>query len=107
LKSENQMMRDGQADSGGPTGTHTHTHTLPHPLPLPLLVEQDDDQLGVHLVPVLAERQVTPLERHVHQVPAEGDMEQRDGGGRSLSQFHLLYTSVPSSFKRLSSLTRH
>lgn len=53
---------------------HTHAQTLsagPHPVPLSLLVEQNDDKLGVHLVSVLAERQITPLKRHIHQVPAE------------------------------------
>lgn len=54
--------------------THTHTYTPsadPHPVPLSLLVEQNDDKLGVHLVSVLTERQITPLKRHIHQVPAE------------------------------------
>lgn len=46
-----------------------------HPVPLSVLVEQDDDQLGMQLVSVLTERQITPLERHIHQVPAEGDIE--------------------------------
>ena len=55
-----------------------------HPVPLSVLVEQDDDQLRMQLVPVLAERQITPLKRHIHQVPAEGDGE--DGGVRQRLQ---------------------
>lgn len=46
-----------------------------YPVPLSLLVEQNDDQLGVHLVSILTERQITPLKRHIHQVPVEGNME--------------------------------
>lgn len=57
---------------------HKHSWTLSHPVPLSLLVEQNDDQLGVHLVPVLAERQITPLKRHIHQVPVRGNIEERD-----------------------------
>lgn len=56
------------------THTHMHVKTLsagPHPVPLSLLVEQNDDKLGVHLVSILTERQITPLKRHIHQVPAE------------------------------------
>lgn len=52
--------------------------SLAHPVPLSLLVEQNDDQLGVHLVSILTERQITPLKRHIHQVPVEGNMEERD-----------------------------
>src|SRR4029434_2031935 len=58
------------------THTHTHTHTPTHTprsqsdlVPLPLLVQQDDDQLRVHLVAVLTERQVPSLESHIHQIP--------------------------------------
>lgn len=59
--------------------TPTHTHTLtPYPVPLSLFVEQNDDQLGVHLVSVLAERQITPLKRHIHQVPEEGNVEENE-----------------------------
>lgn len=54
------------------------TQTPSHPVPLSLFVEQNDDQLGVHLVSVLAERQITPLERHIHQVPAEGNIGDGD-----------------------------
>lgn len=73
--------------------THTNTHkdtfsfsppSLPHPVPLSLLVEQNDDQLGVHLVSVLAERQITPLKRHIHQVPVEGNVGEGDRGRDSL-----------------------
>lgn len=47
--------------------------SLSHPVPLSLLVEQNDDQLGVHLVSVLTERQITSLKSHIHQVPADGN----------------------------------
>lgn len=63
---------------------HTHTHTdgqclpLSHPVPLSLLVEQNDDQLGMHLVSVLTERQISSLKRHIHQVPAEENIEERN-----------------------------
>ncbi len=81
------------------THTHTHTHTdtlsfsppsLPHPVPLSLLVEQNNDQLGMHLVSVLAERQITPLKRHIHQVPVEGNV----GEGRQRKRlFEAYFTS--------------
>lgn len=70
------MMGDADRQTVLTGDTHTHTR-LSHPLPLPLLVEQDDDQLGVHLVSVLAERQIPPLERHIHQVPVEGHTARR------------------------------
>ncbi len=78
--------------------TQTHTSTLPHPVPLSLLVEQNDDQLGVHLVSVLAERQITPLKRHIHQVPAEGNVEMRHSWG---AHHCLKNTSVSGSSQQL------
>lgn len=41
-------------------------------LPLSLLVEHDDHQLGVLLVAVLGERQVSAVPRHIHHVPESG-----------------------------------
>lgn len=92
--------------------THNHTHghsplSLPHPVPLSLLVEQNDDQLGVHLVSVLAERQIAPLECHIHQVPVEGNVRERESWGSHHSlknivvsgnsqRLYLLYMSISS-----------
>lgn len=64
--------------------------SLPHPVPLSLLVEQNDDQLGMHLVSVLAERQITSLKRDIHQVPAEGNI-----GVRVREREPLRCTSLP------------
>lgn len=84
--------------------THPHTLSLSlfsHPLPLSLLVEQNDDQLGVHLVSVLTERQITPLKRHIHQVPGEGNIDEGDRERDSLR--HLSPTD--NTFGRGSSIT--
>lgn len=42
-----------------------------HPVPLSVLVQENDDQLGEHLVALLAEGQVPAFERHIHEVPED------------------------------------
>lgn len=46
---------------------------MSYPVPLSVFVEQNNNKFGVHLVAILAERQITSLKRHIHQVPADGN----------------------------------
>lgn len=69
-----------------------------YPVPLSLLVEQNDDQLGVHLVSILTERQITPLKRHIHQVPVEGNMEEGDRGKRLVEAYITLSVAALKCF---------
>lgn len=49
---------------------------MSYPLPLPLLGQKDDDQLGMHLVSVLTERQIPAFKGDIDQVPAGERREQ-------------------------------
>lgn len=50
---------------------------ISYPLPLPLLGQKDDDQLGMHLVSVLTERQIPAFKGDIDQVPVR---ERREKG---------------------------
>lgn len=80
MLSENLPIKDPESQPAA-TLRGRREPTPTHPVPLSVLVEQDDDQLRMQLVSILTERQIPPLERHIHQVPAEGNID--DGGSQT------------------------
>lgn len=73
--------------------TVDHRSLQTYLLPFSLLVENNNHQLWVLLVPVFCEGQVSAVPRHIHHVP-ETEVDTERNGGRSLVKYFFTITKV-------------